>query len=765
MAGKQGNTGGNQNSQGNQKSHNADKDRSERKGSSLNPGGDVSQKKGDSGNRQRVSKGNKEAQDQGKKDDKKKKGTAEKLRNAAVANAAGTVASHAAKLALLLKLKQMLMMFVQQVAQAVASVGAVVATLIASVVLFGIVGTVAIIASIVINNDVARKDTNFVDCTAYIDRAMIGKGGNETTVDITKLQRQTAKRIYSAYSHYGLRPEQVFAVLGNWKHESGLDPTSVETVIGTEDFRIGLHKQQAISVDFELAKWNKPYADQYPNIERNGIGLGQWTNGRNKKLVEYAKLYGMQNFKGDGTLESMWYDLNVQLAFSIDTADVGDDNASWFDSWKDIGAEKWDGDIKVDVDFNSKNKWDTTTTTNGRFDDETLSLHPVGEDNDENEIGRDNKDDYYHDDDRNDAKLKASQEMDAMWPSILASHPPAPYTDEHGVYHDGIDEANNAAKKEYIKKWKKKYRFYLYKFTVERYTKQFAAEWEVCNDGSEQTRVDYALEYFYEWWDEANKIESQGEPNFFVGADNPTDSNDYFFFIEEGYGEGILSVMGKTKDRFRSSVNIYTYDHKMTECSRITYEQRKSIAKCAVMLAWPTISQSCDNDGTELYKYVHDQVIQGDSNYQSCDRTVCTAVRWSGYDDDYPKGATLNQIQYLVTSPRWIELDWGGDRTQLQPGDVLIRKDTMETGATTEPDNAEHHTLIYTGEVITRNYYDRTLGTIEEGSCIVHGSFNERSPGIGKWNDKYSTYHAFRCIYPLGTNASKYKKISIPPNL
>ena len=183
------------------------------------------------------------------------------------------------------------------------------------------------------------------------------------------------------------------------------------------------------------------------------------------------------------------------------------------------------------------------------------------------------------------------------------------------------------------------------------------------------------------------------------------------------------------------------------------------------MIAWPTIAQSRGNDGTELYKWVHDQVIKGDSVYMSCDRTVCTAVRWSGYDDSYPKGATLNQIQYLVTSPRWVELDWGGDRSQLQAGDILIRKDSVAGDATAETGSAEHHTLVYIGEVIAKNYSDKSLGDIAAGSCIVHGSFGERSPGIGTWSDKYSTYHAFRCIHPLSPTKSQYKKISIPPDI
>lgn len=696
----------------------------------------------------------------GKEAGNKPKSTAGKLRDAAALNAAGTAASHAVKMSLLMKLKMKLQMLAQHAVQALMHTS--VSIIISFCILVG-AAVVALIDNAALNGSTV-KDSNFVECTAYIDRAMIGKGGYETSVDVNRLKRQTAKRIYSVYYHYGLRPEQIFAVLGNWELESGIDPTAVETVY-TEPYRIGMKKQQAIQCDFVLEKWNPQYFLTYPDIMRNGIGLGQWTNDRNKKLVEYAKMYGMQNFKGDSTLESMWYDVNVQLAFSIDTSSVGDNNASWFKDWKETGAEKWDGDMKVDLEFTSKNKWDTVDTVSGTFPDETISLHPVGEDNDEATIGGDTKDDYYDDTDRDNAKAQATLEMNAAWTAILASHKPVPYTDENGVYHDGIDEANDAAKNEYIRKWKKKYRFYLYKYTVIRYTKQFFNEWEGCNNGTEQARINNALEFYYEWWEEANRDSTQGEPNYFVGEDNATDSNDYFFLVEEGYASGVLEVLNKTKDYNNSISKIYTYDQDMSQCNRIVYEERKNIAKCAAMIAWPTVTQSKGNDGTDLYKWVHDQVIKGDTVYMSCDRTVCTAVRWSGYDDNYPKGATLNQIQYLVTSPRWVELDWGGDRSQLQAGDILIRKDSVAGDATAETGSAEHHTLVYIGEVIAKNYSDKSLGNIATGSCIVHGSFGERSPGIGTWSDKYSTYHAFRCIHPMDSTKSQYKKISIPPDI
>lgn len=717
---------------------------------------DSVEKKGSNQGNEKISKGNKEQ--------KKESKGAEKAVKSVAGSVATKGATHIGKTMLMAQLKLKLSLLFHQLLHAVMS------TTVGMIAVVTIVSIAIVVSAIsgFISDLTAQKDSKYVECIAYIDRSMIGRGGRETNVDINKLQRQTAKRIYSVYFYYGLRPEQIFGVLGNWKHESELDPTSVETVM-EEPFRIGKTKQTAISKDFVLKKWNPEYSKKHPDIKRNGIGLGQWTNTRNEKLVKYAKNYGLKerdeikNTK-DKSLENLWYNLDVQLAFSIDTSKVGDtDKAKWFKKWADIGAETWDGDKNITVDFAGKSKW-ATVSTKDTYGKHEVSVHPVGENNNEETIGSDKEDDYYKDTDRDQSKIDASKEVDPQWESILDSHTPTEWTDDKGIKHNNVNECNEAARKDYLKIWKKKYRYYLYKHTVERYTKQFQDEWEGCNDGTDQKRIDNALEFFEEWWKEANKDESQGEPNFYVGADNATDSNDYFFFVEEGYGSGIVSAINKV---YIPVVNykLYKYDQDMTECNRIVYEYRLDIAKCATMIAWPTKDQSKGNDGTELYKWIHDKVIDGDTIYQSCDRTVCTAVRWSGYDDDYPKGATLNQIQYLVSSPRWVELEWGGDRNQLQAGDVLIRKDSMASDATAEEGNAEHHTLIYVGNEIARNYYDSDLGEITKNACIVHGSFNERSPALDVWHENYSTYHAFRCIHPLGKNNSKYNDVSIAPNL
>lgn len=244
--------------------------------------------------------------------------------------------------------------------------------------------------------------------------------------------------------------------------------------------------------------------------------------------------------------------------------------------------------------------------------------------------------------------------------------------------------------------------------------------------------------------------------------------NPNFFKVEEGYASSIHAILDKTQDHNFSVTKVYDLDGDMMNCRKVLLsDTTRTMAEAACTLAWPTNLASRGNNGTPVYQYVHDMVMPGDTLYQSCDRTVCAAVRWSGVDDDFPIGSTLAIIQYLSSSPRWTELAWGGDRSQLQPGDVLIRKESVADGDTNESDPTdEHHVIIYVGE-----YLAETIGKANAeqfsasepvaGACIVHGSYGERSPAIDTWYDNtggspFSQYHAYRCTYPMVPGQSKY---------
>lgn len=117
---------------------------------------------------------------------------------------------------------------------------------------------------------------------------------------------ENAKYIYGVFSALGMSDENIAGILGNWSAESGIDPTGVETIYD-EPFQVGPRKKKAESVNWDIMKIDPAYANQpNHNMKTAGIGLGQWTDGRNKLLMDYSKKTGRE-----------WHDIELQLAFMI----------------------------------------------------------------------------------------------------------------------------------------------------------------------------------------------------------------------------------------------------------------------------------------------------------------------------------------------------------------------------------------------------------------------------------------------------------------
>ncbi|MEU6263737.1 phage tail tip lysozyme [Saccharopolyspora shandongensis] len=111
-----------------------------------------------------------------------------------------------------------------------------------------------------------------------------------------------AKTVYSVLSNWGMPDENIAGILGNWSQESGIDPTSVESVYD-EPYRIGPRKQAA---------WDGGFT-HIPGQSHGGIGLGQWSNGRTPMLLDYAKSKSVD-----------WYTIEAQLAFMVEGDNPGD---------------------------------------------------------------------------------------------------------------------------------------------------------------------------------------------------------------------------------------------------------------------------------------------------------------------------------------------------------------------------------------------------------------------------------------------------------
>lgn len=172
-------------------------------------------------------------------------------------------------------------------------------------------------------------------------------------------------------------------------------------------------------------------------------------------------------------------------------------------------------------------------------------------------------------------------------------------------------------------------------------------------------------------------------------------------------------------------------------------------AKAAATLAWPYAEDSHGNDGTDLYRYIHDQVYPGDQYYASCDRTVGTAIRWSGTDDDYPPGPVSEQSRYLNAEgkDKWEKVGPLTGEADLKPGDVLITND------------GGGHTFMYAGkDAIDAVWHGKST----PDGVIVSGSLNDRSPGVNN-NGELSDGRSFTIYRAKGHEQnSKYKSIKAP---
>lgn len=160
-------------------------------------------------------------------------------------------------------------------------------------------------------NTVTLKDPGAGAClpdakAVTVDSQDYVEAGGEAAL----LQAENAGKLWSVYSAMGASKEQTAAVLGNLHYESaGLDPTATET-ISSEPFVMGPLKLDALAKDYNVDAINPDYGARFPAIERIGIGLAQWTNGRNQLLIDYASGIGAN-----------WYEFDTQIKFML----AGDD--------------------------------------------------------------------------------------------------------------------------------------------------------------------------------------------------------------------------------------------------------------------------------------------------------------------------------------------------------------------------------------------------------------------------------------------------------
>ncbi|WP_340375747.1 phage tail tip lysozyme [Streptomyces sp. SS7] len=155
--------------------------------------------------------------------------------------------------------------------------------------------TVALLGTVltgVLNSTALTEGGIKANGTACVVNA--GSVGNGSGAAVPAGVEKNAKEIYSVLSSWGMPKENIAGILGNWSQESGIDPTSVQ------NFPAGTYAMTA----------GKASAAQNTD---NGIGLGQWTFGRNTLLRQYAKSKGVD-----------WFTIKAQLAFMVDGDNPGD---------------------------------------------------------------------------------------------------------------------------------------------------------------------------------------------------------------------------------------------------------------------------------------------------------------------------------------------------------------------------------------------------------------------------------------------------------
>ena len=433
----------------------------------------------------------------------------------------------------------------------------------------------------------ARSDGLLEPCTVAVENA--AKAADGAVGDVSAKTEENAKIVYSVLSAWGMSDENIAGVLGNWSHESGIDPTSVETIFD-EKFTIGPRKQDAEAKGFKIAQVDPAYSARFPAIDLMGIGLGQWTNGRNALLTEYAQSIGKP-----------WSTLETQLGFMIS---------------KDDPARV--------------------------------------------------------------AQVKAL-----------------------------IDNSEGGS--------------------VSASTSYFLTKWEGINDGTLGSRESAAGTWFAKMggWEKNKSL-----------------------------ADSILAQSGSAVTGANSSSVAAAASKCKSHGGKV---DNSTMVKAAISYAWPYNDDGKGNDGTDIYKYLHKEVLgESDNYFASCDRTVATAVRWSGTDDTYPAGGVSNQLEYLQGQggSKWTKIDYNGDKSKLQPGDILLRT----TGGVS-------HTVMYVGEDSVKEVWGE--GNYEPQGEIVSGSLNDRAPTVGQFYTGSTGLDTDYVAYRNTTkeSSSKFASVTVPSTM
>lgn len=144
---------------------------------------------------------------------------------------------------------------------------------------------------------------------------------------------------------------------------------------------------------------------------------------------------------------------------------------------------------------------------------------------------------------------------------------------------------------------------------------------------------------------------------------------------------------------------------------------------------------------------------------RSCDRSIASIVRFSGYDDSIPR-TCAGIYAHLAKSSRWKNCGkWSGKESDLKPGDILIRLKVWQGVS-------GNHVCMFVGKDIALEIYKANLkGTdADKGTPTgnwVSGHLAGGNPpnkgyapciGNASYAGAKTSARVFRCIKPQKSN-------------
>lgn len=652
------------------------------------------------------------------KDNKKKKSKTDPKQMAKKA-AVGQAATMGAKVAAMMAFKTMLKMFLNMIAQAAQAVGGAIAGAIAAIVnaivtaaaalgvatavVAGGVGVlvvlaVAVIAGVVISN--TANNISIRDDTQPCEEEMVWDFGD---TDVSADMEESARKIYAFFHQLGYVDTNISGILGNWEVESAIDPTAVE-LIYDEPFI-------EIENNTDSKKW-KSYLGQHEACECEW--LRNWVE-RDDELTSITKIEDSDGqthgdryeyTDTDGSV-SMWeycwectegYESPCEHGFTREHTAIDDDGdeytctAGYEHECRHGQTEHHHVAVYHAIDFRMRcldwDLYDGESEGYGYWSTNTNYDHPYAG------IGL-----AQWTDGRNRMLLEYSAAKGLDWYS----------TELQLAFMIDENDGDAESRVRWLKNWLEE-------------------------DNPTEAAISFARGY------EGNTVMAQSER-----ALNATEWYLRFaeFDVDVDYAQSIIDMAGATADMATGLAAGRTMD----SCSTIIRADNSGIAEAAVSLAWHDQSMA-SNDGMAIWQYIKDAVLgendgEGTSwQYKSCDRTVATAVRWSGADNEYPPGSTSTQYAYLSSNAaQWTRVYWSGLEEELLPGDILIFTGQMNG-------TAHGHTLVYTGnDIIAATYGDLA----DTAYAIVEGSYADHSPHCDTFSlSKHypAKYDVFRLITP-----------------